>query len=207
MQINEHWAEQLKLHKESEKAHAQMQDGAPHHYARARAGDNKGVAPSPVPEPETRDEEARDSTKDLGRMSQPNAKRQEWFNLDLSGQGLKVISEPLFKYQFLKQLYLTSNKLTRVPPSIRHLRQLTHLDLSNNLLVDLPPELGMCSFLETLLVFDNRIQTLPNEIGQLFLLEMLGIEGNPLDEELKQEIQERGTKSLVALLQNRTPSK
>ncbi|KAH9224002.1 Endonuclease/exonuclease/phosphatase [Leptodontidium sp. 2 PMI_412] len=199
VQINEHWAKQLEMHKETEKAHAHMQDGAPNHYARVKAGENRGIAPVPAPDPD-----AQESSENLGRMSnQPTKQRQEWFSLDLSGQGLKVLSEPVFKYDFLKKLYVASNKLLRLPPSIRHLRSLEHLDASNNQLTELPPELGMCVFLKELLVFDNMIQTLPSELGSLFHLEMLGIEGNPLAPDLKTEIMERGTQSLIEHLQNK----
>ncbi|KAK6585376.1 hypothetical protein PZA11_002103 [Diplocarpon coronariae] len=204
VQINDHWAKQLELHKESEKAHAHMIDGAPNHFARLKAGENKGIAPIPAPDPDAQDSDE----KDLSRMSAQSTKqRQDWFNLDLSGQGIKVLAEPVFKYDFLKQLYVASNKLSKLPSSIRHLRSLQHLDASNNQLTELPPELGMCVFLKNLLVFDNSIQALPNELGSLFHLEMLGIEGNPLAPDLKQEIMERGTKSLVTLLQNQAPSK
>ncbi|EON98743.1 putative glucose-repressible alcohol dehydrogenase transcriptional effector protein [Phaeoacremonium minimum UCRPA7] len=63
----------------------------------------------------------------------------------------------------------------------------------------------MCTFLRHLLLFDNQIRTLPYEVGYLFNLEMLGIEGNPLNPEMKQEIMERGTKSLVGLLREQAP--
>ncbi|KAL2074190.1 hypothetical protein VTL71DRAFT_7968 [Oculimacula yallundae] len=202
VQITEHWAKQLELHKESEKAHAQMQEGAPNHYARLKASENKGIAPAAAPDPD-----AQESTEHaLGRMTnQPTKQRQEWYNIDLSGQGLRVLSEPMFKYEFLRDLYVASNKLSKLPASIRHLRSLQHLDASNNLLTELPPELGMCVFLKRLLVFDNSIQTLPNELGSLFNLEVLGIEGNPLAANLKQEIMEKGTQSLIEKLQNDTP--
>ncbi len=204
IQINEHWAKQLEMHKDSTKAHEHMQEGAPNHFARLRAGENKGITPSAAPDPETQDSDE----KDLGRMSvQSTKQRQDWFNLDLSGQGIKVMAEPVFRYDFLKQLYVASNKLTRLPPSIRHLRSLQHLDASNNQLTELPPELGMCVFLKNLLVFDNSISTLPNELGSLFHLEVLGIEGNPLEPSLRQEIMEKGTKSLIKLLQDQAPRK
>ncbi|CZS93199.1 hypothetical protein WAI453_000890 [Rhynchosporium graminicola] len=203
VQITEHWAKQLELHKQSEKAHGHMiEGGAPNHYARIKAVENKGLAPPPAPDPD-----AQESTENsLGRMSnQVTKQRQEWFNMDLSGQGLKVLAEPIFRYEFLRELYVASNKLSKLPASIRHLRSLQHLDASNNLLTELPPELGMCVFLKKLLVFDNSIQNLPNELGSLFNLEVLGIEGNPLAAELKQEIMERGTPSLILHLQNQTP--
>lgn len=132
-------------------------------------------------------------------------KRQDWHSMDLSGQGLRVIASPLFGYTFLNELYVASNKLTHLPAAIGQLRHLSYLDASNNQLSELPPELGMCVFLKNLLLFDNNIRTLPNELGHLYHLEMLGIEGNPLDSGMKQEIVERGTKALVVHLREQAP--
>jgi CCR4-NOT transcription complex subunit 6 len=204
-QINEHWAEQLKLHKDSERAHAAMIDGqAPHHYARIKAGENRGIASTATTvtqEPDTEERTRISNTED------PFAKRQDWTNMDLSGQGLRVLTTPLFNYTFLRELYVASNKITSLPETIGELRHLVHLDASNNQLRQLPPELGMCVYLKHLLLFDNLIEHLPVEMGSLYQLEMLGIEGNPLDADMKEEIMERGTKSLIHQLRETAPGK
>ena len=181
-----------------------MVDGAPNHFARLKAGENKGLAqvapPSETAEPQDED------TKDLGRMAdQYSWRRQDWYNIDLSGQGLRVLTAPVFNYDFLKELYIASNKLTSLPAAIGRLGQLELLDASNNLLTDVPPELSMCVKLKQLLLFDNRIQTLPHELGSLFKLEMLGIEGNPLDSSMRLEIMENGTKALIHHLRETAP--
>ena len=108
--------------------------------------------------------------------------------MDMSGQGIRVLTAPVFSYTFLNDLYIASNKISQLPAAIGKLRQLRHLDASNNALTELPPELGMCVYLKQLLLFDNNIRSLPNELGSLYQLEMLGIEGNPLDAAMKQEI-------------------
>ena len=208
-QINEHWAEQLKLHKESERAHATMiENHAPHHYARIKAGENKGIstAVAVVPSSTTQEVET-DDTRSLTRPTNLDGefKRQDWHNMDLSGQGLRVLAMPLFSYTFLNELYVASNKISHLPAAIGQLRHLRHLDASNNQLTELPPELGMCVYLEYLLLFDNNIRTLPNELGSLFKLEILGIEGNPLDAGIKQEIMENGTKALIRHLREGAP--
>ncbi|KAL3425187.1 endonuclease/Exonuclease/phosphatase [Phlyctema vagabunda] len=210
-QINEHWAEQLKLHKETERAHASMvEQHAPHHYARLRAGENRGLnlasASAVVTAPTTTAQDG--DKKDRGRPSNLDymVKRQDWHNMDLSGQGLRVLSTPLFSYTFLSELYVASNKISQIPASIGQLRFLKFLDASNNMLTELPAELGMCVYLEHLLLFDNNIRTLPNELGSLFQLKMLGIEGNTnLDSGLKQEIMDRGTKALITHLREQAP--
>lgn len=198
-QISEHWAEQLKLYKESEGAHtAMVEQHAPHYYARVKALENR------VPTSTAQDNELED--RGQPSKSNPTTKRQDWHSMDLSGQGVRVLTAPLFNnYSFLTELYLSSNKISQLPIAIGNLRQLRHLDVSNNLLTDLPAELGMCVYLKNLLVFDNSIRTLPGELGSLYQLEMLGIEGNPLEAGMKQEIIERGTKALIHHLREQAP--
>jgi CCR4-NOT transcription complex subunit 6 len=125
--------------------------------------------------------------------------------MDMCGQGLRVLTQPLFAYTFLNELYIASNKIAQIPAAIGALRQLRFLDASNNLITKLPAELGMCVYLEKLLLFDNKIHTLPNEIGSLHRLEMLGIEGNPLDAGIRQELMKNGTKAVISHLREHAP--
>ncbi|CAG8961853.1 hypothetical protein HYFRA_00014044 [Hymenoscyphus fraxineus] len=195
--ISEHWAEQMRLHKESETANQQMVDhNAPNHFARQRAGENRGLAAASSVDAVVAQDEDND---ERGRpYRQESVKRQDWHNMDLSGQGLKVLANPLFNYVFLNELYVASNKITHLPASIGQLRHLKHLDASYNLLTELPQELSMCVYLKNLLVFNNRIERIPEELGSLYQLEVLGIEGNPhLAPEYKQVISEKGTKELI----------
>lgn len=128
-------------------------------------------------------------------------RRQDWDAMDLSGQGLRALSPSLFcDYMFLGKLFIDNNRLTRLDPSLGQLRSLTHLDVSNNQLRDLPEEIGMLVNLKSLLLFHNNIRSFPNEIGYLHKLEMLGIEGNPVAEDLREEISRRGSKALVTQL-------
>lgn len=208
-QITEHWAEQLRLHKETEQAHATMiEQHAPNHYARTKCNENRGIL-SAITAANLAINAALDEAEDRGRPSnlEGSVKRQDWHNMDMSGQGLRVLTAPLFTYTFLNELYIASNKISQLPAAIGKLRQLRHLDASNNALTELPPELGMCVYLKQLLVFDNGIRTLPDELGSLYQLEMLGIEGNPLDVGMKQEIMERGTRALIYHLREQAPSK
>jgi len=133
--------------------------------------------------------------------------KQRWCDLDMGGQGLRSVSIQLFDYPFLKKLYLNHNKLSTLPSAIGRLRGLTHLDLSVNELVTLPPEMGMLVNLNSLLLFDNNLQTLPYELGSLYRLEMLGIEGNPLDENMKSIMMEEGTRALITTLKEQADSK
>ena len=206
---NEMWQEQLRLHKDAERAHAAMTDQQqPHYYARLKASENKGIG-GPPPSTTRAQPDGEDDSNDRRRPwnLDKETRRQDWHNMDMSGQGLRNLAPELFRYQFLNELYIASNKLTRLPKEIGELRQLRHLDASFNQISELPPEIGMCTFLKQLLVFNNQIQELPYELGSLHLLEVLGIEGNPLEPGLKQEIMEKGTKSLILALREGTPSK
>ncbi|KAK5996072.1 Carbon catabolite repressor protein 4 [Cladobotryum mycophilum] len=204
---NEMWQEQLRLHKEAERAHAAMTDQQqPHYYARLKASENKGIGGPPPSSVKTQ----ADSENDPADRRRPlnvekGTKRQDWHNMDMSGQGLRNLAPELFRYSFLNELYIASNKLTRLPKEIGQLRQLRHLDASYNQISELPPELGMCTYLKQLLLFNNNIQELPFELGSLHLLEMLGVEGNPLEPGLKQEIMDKGTKSLINALRESAP--
>ncbi|KAB5550869.1 Endonuclease/exonuclease/phosphatase [Coniochaeta sp. 2T2.1] len=200
--ISEHWAEQQRLHKEAASANTTMMSGQPHYWARLKAPENRGISQSsaanrssPPPEEERRRPWSVDDA----------TKRQDWHNLDMSGQGLRTLSPALFAYTFLAELYIASNKLTSIPPGIGQLRQLRILEASYNQISELPPEIGMCTNLKQLFLFDNNITHLPHELGFLYHLDMLGIEGNPLERELKDEIMERGTKSLVNMLRESAP--
>lgn len=204
--ISEHWAEQLRLHKEAERAHSAMTEQAqPHYYARLKAAENKGIG---YPSPAAGKTSSGDNDSDDRRRPYSVDKArgpQAWHNLDMSGQGLRNLTPALFAYSFLSELYIASNKLTHLPASIGQLRQLRHLEASYNQITDLPPELGMCTYLKELLLFNNAIRTLPFELGSLHLLEQLGIEGNPLGHDIKQEIMDKGTKSLINWLKEQAP--
>ncbi|KFA69208.1 hypothetical protein S40285_00057 [Stachybotrys chlorohalonatus IBT 40285] len=204
---NELWQEQLRLQKDAQTAHAAMTDQQqPHYYARLKASENRGIG-GPPPTSSKTQADGEDDTADRRRpwTMEREVKRQDWHNMDMSGQGLRNLSPELFRYQFLMELYIASNKLTRLPKEIGELRQLRHLDASFNQITEIPPELGMCTFLKQLLLFNNNIQELPFELGSLHLLEVIGIEGNPLDPSMKQELMEKGTKSLVNALREGAP--
>ncbi|KAL9605824.1 MAG: hypothetical protein Q9179_001010 [Wetmoreana sp. 5 TL-2023] len=196
--ISEHWQQQLQLATE-----ARAVSSTPHHHCRKEGVSrvNKGPAEtSPEHSPRAGNDEERNRATTNGEI-----RRQDWDAMDLSGQGLRALSPSLFcDYMFLAKLFIDHNRLTRLDPSLGQLRGLTHLDVSNNQLVEIPGEIGMLVNLKSLLLFDNNIHSLPSEIGYLYKLEMLGVEGNPLDEDLKEEIIQRGSKALVTHLRENT---
>ena len=158
----------------------------------------------PAPSEETPEEAAEERNR-ATTISENS--RQDWNALDFSGQGMRALSPMLFQYDFLSKLFLDHNRLTRLDPIIGQLRKLTHLDISNNQIMELPEEIGMLVNLKELLFFDNNIQTLPAQIGHLFKLEMLGIDGNPLEEDIREVIMHHGTKTLVTQFREDYPRK
>ncbi|KAF9939096.1 Glucose-repressible alcohol dehydrogenase transcriptional effector [Mortierella alpina] len=125
---------------------------------------------------------------------------QPWKVLDLGGMGLKNLSKELFGYSFLTALYVNHNNLHYLLPEISRLSGLTILDASGNKLTSVPPEIGMLTNLKELLLVDNGLVTLPPEMGTLYQLEVLALEGNPLNESLKNLLQQDGTSSVITYL-------
>lgn len=215
-QLSELMSEQARAYEESRRAHQSMtEQHQPHFFARAKAAENRGVGPvlsTSLTTPSHNNNETQGDGDDEDRGLPVNVDkhedRQDWQSLDLSGQGLRAISLTLFaRYDFVEELYLCSNNLTYLPPAIGQLRKLRHLDLSNNHLTELPPELGMCTPLRKLLVFNNQIRELPYELGALYFLELLGVQGNPLNSEMKQMLLDDDTKGLIGYLKEHAPGK
>ncbi|KAB8664846.1 hypothetical protein FH972_026269 [Carpinus fangiana] len=187
---NEQWQQQLTLYQASREA------TGTHPHAR-NSNIAKGLSSSDV-ETTKRDADREERNRAIQRNNEQS--EQLWLQMDMGGQGLRALSPALFRYDFLTKLYLNSNNLTFLPPAIGRLKNLEELDLSLNLLVHLPPEMGMLVNLKSLLLFDNQLHDLPPDLGSLFKLEMLGIEGNPLAEDLKTLMIEEGTRSTIAAL-------
>ncbi|KAI0471042.1 glucose-repressible alcohol dehydrogenase transcriptional effector [Xylariaceae sp. FL0804] len=205
---SEHWNEQLKSYKQSEQAHQTMtEQHQPHYFARLRASENKGIGPA-LSSTNAADSTGGGELEDRGRPVNVDKAldRQDWLNIDFSGQGLKAMSPMLFDhYSFLTELYLASNNLTELPKAVGQLRSLRLLDVSHNQLTQLPAELGMCTPLRQLLLYNNLIHNIPSELGALHFLEILGIHGNPLNAEAKQRIAEDGTKHFINHLKESAP--
>ncbi|CAJ2510560.1 Uu.00g095290.m01.CDS01 [Anthostomella pinea] len=205
----ENWNEQLKSHKESERAHQTMTEQfQPHFFARLRSNENKGLMPA-LSNSNAAESSVDGDLEDRGNRPVNVDKawdRQDWLNIDFSGQGLKNVSAMLFDhYAFITELYLASNNLTSLPNTIGQLRSLRLLDLSHNQLSELPAELGMCTPLRQLLFYDNHIQDIPDELGALHFLELLGVQGNPLRNDYKTKLIEDGTKELISHLKENAP--
>ena len=192
--MNEYWQQQRAVADECRAA------SSPHFWARHIARDQKGLAFSAAAGLEDSRPEGRHRV-----INVPDNKRQDWMAIDFGGQGLRALSDALFRYTFLEKLYLNHNSLKEVPPELGSLKRLIHLDLSGNHLTVLPPEIGLLSNLQKLFIFDNNVKTLPYELGFLYSLDLIGVHGNPLEEHLKAKIKEGGTRALIEYLKEEKP--
>ncbi|EPQ25897.1 uncharacterized protein PFL1_06570 [Pseudozyma flocculosa PF-1] len=131
--------------------------------------------------------------------------KQTWTTIDMGGLSLKNVANEVFRYSFLTSLFINHNALSTISSEIVKLKNLTVLDASGNKLISIPPELGMLTSLRELFLFDNNLVTLPPELGTLHQLETLGIEGNPLNENLRTLAQREGTQAVIAYLRDSCP--
>ncbi|KAF7728805.1 hypothetical protein EC973_005431 [Apophysomyces ossiformis] len=190
-------------------AQISRQSASPHHHARTAAAvaRNAPVASTvTIVDPNNPAKSLNGLLKkqeDHQRLS--TASNCSWTALDVGGMGLKNISPSLFSYTFLTILYMSHNELTGLPAAIANLVNLKILDASGNKLESLPSELGMLINLRELLLFDNNLTDLPNELGTLYQLEILGLEGNPMNEEIKNLLLKDGSQAVILSLRDQAP--
>lgn len=194
----EHWQAQQQW---AEEARA---NASPHHQARTVAQVSKQLTVgASQPTNEENHEEERNRPGPVAKGG-----RQGWTAIDLGGQGLRALSDALFRYDFLQKLYLNHNNLDHLPTAIGRLKSLVEFDASGNQLRELPAEVGMLTNLERLMLVDNHLRTLPYELGHLYKLVALGVEGNPLNEDdMKMRIMRTGVKEFIEYLRDEMPGK
>ncbi|PWN41288.1 glucose-repressible alcohol dehydrogenase transcriptional effector [Ceraceosorus guamensis] len=219
-----HWNQQLV------KAEISRASSSPHHHARAAAlaarsatsaaiaiqdpnkagrGAANGLHLSSSLKKDNADAASEDGGHANGRAgangkaeSDKKEKSGGWTTIDMGGLGLKNLAKEVFRYDFLTSLFVNHNALSTISPAIMQLKNLAILDASGNRLVNLPPEMGMLTQLRELFLFDNQLETLPPEMGTLYQLELLGVEGNPMQENLLSLVQKDGTQALIAHLRD-----
>jgi CCR4-NOT transcription complex subunit 6 len=188
-------------------AQISRQSSSPHHHARAAAAMARNTPiSSTVTITDPNDPHKLFANKK--DEEDPHQQQQQiWTSLDMGGMGLKNIAASICNYRFLTALYINHNNLTYLMPSLSQLTNLKILDVSGNKLSMLPPELGLLCNLKELLLFDNNLVSLPTEFGNLYQLETLGLEGNPLQADLKNILIKDGTQALIMSLRENAPGK
>ncbi|MHC4742837.1 MAG: leucine-rich repeat domain-containing protein, partial [Planctomycetota bacterium] len=100
--------------------------------------------------------------------------------LDLSGENLTSLPPEIGQLRKLTVLDLQNNYLTSLPGEFAQLKELAELDLSSNDLSSLPTEIGQLINLTLLRLSYNNLTSLPGEIGQLKNLTKLELAYNSL---------------------------
>lgn len=197
-------------------AQISRQSSSPHHHARAAAAMARNTPISStvtITDPNDPNKLFNGTASQRGGGAGGEKKEQEqsnenrWTSLDMGGMGLKNIAPTICNYHFLTALYINHNNLTSLMPSLSLLTNLNILDASGNKLNMLPSELGLLHNLRELLLFDNNLVSIPIEFGNLYQLETLGLEGNPLQADLKNILIKDGTQALIMSLRENTPGK
>ncbi|CDS06803.1 hypothetical protein LRAMOSA09328 [Lichtheimia ramosa] len=196
-------------------AQISRQSSSPHHHARTAAAMARNAPVSStvtITDPNnphkslngfSKAEDGRPARSKTNDTTEESS--QTWTTLDMGGMGLKNLALAVCNYSFLTVLYLNHNNLTFLPPALSKLSHLRTLDVSGNKLTDIPPDLGLLINLRELLLFDNNLVTLPSELGSLYQLETLGLEGNPLDQDIREILIQDGPAAVIQSLRENAP--
>lgn len=108
-----------------------------------------------------------------------------WFDraarLNLSTLGLQDIPGVVWEMHHLNALWLSGNRLERVPAQLKQLDNLLELRLADNGLSEADCDRLAGLPLESLDLSGNQLKTLPAAISDLSRLALLNLSGNPLD--------------------------
>lgn len=84
------------------------------------------------------------------------------------------------RHSSLRSLFLPSNKLTTLPPSVRFLTNVTELNIMDNRITELPEEVTLMTAITDLQVTRNRFTRLPEHIGRLDKMPRMNFDCNHL---------------------------
>lgn len=100
--------------------------------------------------------------------------------LDLSGNALTALPDDLSRLKKLRILFCSSNRFTRLPPSLGDCATLSQVGFRGNLIDALPAE-SLPPAVRWLTLTDNRLAALPETLGERPALQKLMLAGNRLD--------------------------
>ncbi|KAH9385483.1 CCR4-NOT transcription complex subunit 6 [Nematocida major] len=104
----------------------------------------------------------------------------ETAGLDMSMQGLRMLSHKIANWDTLTTLCLSYNRISEIPEELCKLTCLTVLDLSHNRIKKVPKELGRLHSLRELKLGSNLLSSVPLDFGMLYQMERLDLDDNPL---------------------------
>ena len=100
--------------------------------------------------------------------------------LYLSINKIEKLPKEIWNLKKLEELFLNNNKINELSSEIGKLKKLKILDLSNNQIKKLPEEIWNLKKLEILKLSYNKIKEIPKEIWKLKNLEILNLDWNQL---------------------------
>jgi len=118
--------------------------------------------------------ESEDFPKDFGMM------KVTLRDLNLSGNNLTTLPPSLLGLSALRNLFIGGNRLLRLPRGINQLKKLKVFYLGGNRLRQLPEEIGQLTHLVALILSDNMLDCLPDSLSDLKKLQCLQIHKNRL---------------------------
>ncbi|WP_432726864.1 DUF1963 domain-containing protein [Variovorax sp. W6] len=95
--------------------------------------------------------------------------------------AITALPESFCKLTRLRELYLRTRYLARLPEDLGALEQLEVLSLQHCRIEALPDSIGQLAKLRRLLLDGNQLTTLPESVGKLPALELLSINRNPFE--------------------------
>ncbi|THD19131.1 hypothetical protein D915_010205 [Fasciola hepatica] len=128
------------------------------------------------------------------------AESEKLEKLNLSELKLIEVPQELLDLTHLKRLHLCRNRLLEIPEELcLRLCHLRWLDLRSNLITRLPATVKHMRDLRILLLDDNSIRILPFELGLLRKLKGIYVRNNPL-EFPKKQVMEKGVHGILKYL-------
>ena len=102
-------------------------------------------------------------------------------SLDCSGQKWDSLPLEIFRFTNLKELNLSKNKLSQIPPQFNTFQAIEKLDLGRNKFDIFPLSVCTLSKLKILLLDRNKLTRLPEQITDLHALEYLDLYANGIE--------------------------
>uniref|UniRef100_A0A2P2HZZ1 Leucine-rich repeat-containing protein 58-like n=1 Tax=Hirondellea gigas TaxID=1518452 RepID=A0A2P2HZZ1_9CRUS len=100
--------------------------------------------------------------------------------VNLSSNLLTAVPPSLCQVSSLRYLYLGNNQIPELTPDIKGLQSLQILNMGGNNLTSVPDDVGELSKLEALILCNNKLQKLPRAISRLSNLRSLLLHNNKL---------------------------
>ena len=101
-------------------------------------------------------------------------------DLNISGNRFTTIPPSIISLRGLRNLFMGGNRITSIPSAIQELRRLRVLYAGGNFLKTLPEEICHLTHLSALIIADNQLESLPNSICELKRLQCLQLHQNRL---------------------------